>query len=74
MAHEPTAAGESQTLTASLRTYLCDTGFTFTGLAATEATPTITRAVADWAKASGWKRRWRRPWRHIDPPRLRPGG
>ncbi|MFG2234898.1 hypothetical protein ACGFNX_33740 [Streptomyces sp. NPDC048723] len=74
MAHEPSAAGKSETLAASLRAYLSETGFAFTGVTAQEATPAITRAVADWAKAAGWKCRWEAPMRYIEPPRLRPGG
>ncbi len=74
MAHNPTAAGESATLAASLRAYLSETGFAFTDVTATETTPAITRAVANWAKASGWKCRLEAPMRYIQPPRLRPGG
>ncbi|MEU4732019.1 hypothetical protein [Streptomyces sp. NPDC023588] len=49
MAHEPTGY-ESESLAASLRAYLSETGFAFTGLPAclpaTEATPAITRVSA----------------------------
>ncbi|MFD3720083.1 hypothetical protein [Streptomyces sp. NPDC058674] len=68
MPHEPTAY-ESENLAASLRAYLSETGFAFTGVTAKEATPAITRAVANWAKASGWKCRSEAPMRYIDPPR-----
>ncbi|MFF4498778.1 hypothetical protein [Streptomyces sp. NPDC001546] len=74
MADNPMAVGESKTLAASFRAYMSETGFAFTGLTAKEATPTITRAVADWANASGWKCRWEAPMRYIDPPRLQSGG
>lgn len=73
MDHEP-AACESESLAASLRTYLSQTGFAFTGMTAKEATPAITRAVADWAQASGWKCRWEEHMRYIDPPRAVGGG
>ncbi|MFF4583866.1 hypothetical protein ACFY15_36845 [Streptomyces sp. NPDC001373] len=74
MAHDPAAAGESETLAASLRAYLSETRFAFTGLTGKEATQTITRAVVDWAKASGWKCRSEASMRYIDPPRMQPGG
>ncbi|MDN3271183.1 hypothetical protein [Streptomyces sp. MA15] len=46
MAHEPTEVGESEILAVSLRTYLSETGFSFTGLTGKEVTRSITRAVA----------------------------
>ncbi|GHF27480.1 hypothetical protein GCM10010218_05560 [Streptomyces mashuensis] len=69
MAFEPTAAGESETLATALRAYLSKTRFTFTGLTGKETTRCITRAVAEWAKASGWRIRCEAPMRYIDPPR-----
>ncbi|UQW99172.1 hypothetical protein [Streptomyces sp. RerS4] len=68
MADEPTAY-ESEILAASLRAYLSETGFAFTSVTAAEATAAITRAVAEWAKASGWKCREEASMRYIDPPR-----
>ncbi|MFJ5026131.1 hypothetical protein [Streptomyces goshikiensis] len=68
MANEPTAY-ESEILAASLRAYLSETGFAFTSVTAAEATPAITRAVAGWAKASGWKCWEEASMRYIDPPR-----
>ncbi|WP_073791695.1 hypothetical protein [Streptomyces sp. CB01580] len=74
MAHEPTEAGESEILAISLRTYLRETGFSFTGLTGKEATRSITRAGAQWVGASGWRCRTEAQMRYIDPPRLKSGG
>lgn len=74
MAHEPTETGESESLAVSLRTYLSETGFSFTGLTGKEATQSITRAVAQWVGASGWRCRAEAQMRYIDPPRLKNGG
>lgn len=74
MAIEPTAAGESEVLAAALRAYLSATGFSFSHLSAKTATSCITRAVAEWGAASGWKVTGEAPIRYIDPPRLMPGG
>ena len=71
---EPTAADESETLATALRAHLSKTHFAFTGLTGTEATRCITRAVAAWAEASGWRSRWEAPMRYIDPPRSLNGG
>lgn len=74
MAFEPTVAGESEILAAALRAYLSETRFTFTGLTGKEATRCITRAVMEWAQASGWRVRSEAPMRYIDPPRELNGG
>ena len=74
MAFDPTAAGESEILAAALRAYLSETRFAFSGLTGKEATECITRAVAEWAMASGWRSRWEAPMRYIDPPRRMDGG
>jgi hypothetical protein len=74
MAFEPTTAGESEILAEALRTYLSATRFTFTGLTGKEATRCITRAVMEWAQASGWRVRSEAPMRYIDPPREVNGG
>jgi hypothetical protein len=74
MALEPTADGEAEILAAALRAHLSATHFTFTGLTGKEATRYITRAVAEWAHASGWRVRSEAPMRYIDPPRLQKGG
>ncbi|MFI1652740.1 hypothetical protein ACH4XT_38225 [Streptomyces avidinii] len=75
MAFEPTAAvRESETLAAALRAYLSETRFAFSGLTGKEATLCITRAVCEWAHASGWQARTEVPVRYIDPPRLMNGG
>ncbi|WP_371591690.1 hypothetical protein [Streptomyces virginiae] len=74
MTHDPTAACESETLAASLRSYLTETRFAFTSLTAKEATPAITHAVTAWAQASGWKAAPEATMRYIDPPRLQAGG
>lgn len=71
---EPTTGGESEQLATSLRTFLAETCFAFTGLTGAEATRRITRAVAQWSAASSWRTRWEAPMRYIDPPRLMPGG
>ncbi|MYT27187.1 hypothetical protein GTW69_44180 [Streptomyces sp. SID7760] len=67
-------AYESEILAASLRAYLAETGFGFIRVTAAQATPAVTRAVADWARASGWKCQAEASMRYIDPPRLQPGG
>ncbi|MFV0131840.1 hypothetical protein ACLGIH_00910 [Streptomyces sp. HMX87] len=69
MAHGPTEARESETLAVSLRTYLSETGFSFTGLTGKEATQVITRTVVQWVGASGWRCRTEAQMRYIDPPR-----
>lgn len=74
MALEPTAAGESEILATALRTYLSETRFSFASLTGKEATQCITRVVAEWAKASGWRIRWEAPIRYIEPPRALNGG
>ena len=74
MALESTAAGESEFLAAALHTHLSETHFSFAGLTGKEATLCITRAVAEWATASGWRCRWEAPMRYIDPPRPMSGG
>lgn len=74
MALEPTASGESEILAAALHAYLSTTRFSFTGLTGKEATQRITRAVAEWAHASGWRVRCEAPMRYIYPPRLMSGG
>ncbi|GAA2679737.1 hypothetical protein [Streptomyces lunalinharesii] len=74
MAHELTEIGESEILAASLRTYLFETGFSFSGLTGKEATRTITRAVVQWVGASGWRCRSEAQMRYIDPPVLQSGG
>ncbi|MDQ1019947.1 hypothetical protein [Streptomyces afghaniensis] len=74
MALEPTAAGESEILAAALRAYLSETCFSFTGLTGKAATLCLTRAVAEWATASGWRCRLEAPMRYIDPPRPMSGG
>ncbi|MQT05110.1 hypothetical protein FF041_34735 [Streptomyces jumonjinensis] len=71
---EPTATDEAETLATALHAYLSESGFSFAGLTGKEATQTITRAVAGWAAASGWKSRAEAPIRYIDPPRQMPGG
>ncbi|MFE2141535.1 hypothetical protein ACFXA3_07225 [Streptomyces sp. NPDC059456] len=70
MSHEPTAAIESETLATSLRAYLASAGFAFAGLTAADATAVITQAVADWAKASGWRVQREASMRYIDLPRM----
>ncbi|MGG7574088.1 hypothetical protein [Streptomyces sirii] len=74
MTLEPAAADESEILATALRAYLSETRFAFTGLTGKEATRRITRAVAEWAKASGWRSRREAPVRYIDPPRKQNGG
>lgn len=74
MAHEPAETGESETLAISLRTYLSETGFSFTGLNGKQATQAITRAVVQWVGASGWRCRSEAQMRYIEPPRLKNGG
>ncbi|MFI0742741.1 hypothetical protein ACH4PU_32365 [Streptomyces sp. NPDC021100] len=74
MAHEPTGDGESEILAVSLRTYLSEADFSFSGLTGKEATQSITRAVVRWVGASGWRCRTEAQMRYIDPPRLTSGG
>ncbi|MFF7183203.1 hypothetical protein [Streptomyces sp. NPDC008121] len=74
MAHEPAEAGESEILAVSLRTYLSEAGFAFTGLTGKEATQSSTRAVVQWVGASGWRCRTEAQMRYIEPPRLKHGG
>ncbi|MDQ8707575.1 hypothetical protein RCO28_34655 [Streptomyces sp. LHD-70] len=74
MAPEPTANGESEIFATALRAHLSETRFAFTGLTGKEATRSITRAVAEWSMASGWRTRCEAPMRYIDPPRLQTGG
>ncbi|WP_051966928.1 hypothetical protein [Kitasatospora mediocidica] len=74
MAIEPAVVGESETLAATLHTYLSQTHFTFAGLTGARATQCISVAVAQWARASGWRTRWEAPIRYIDPPREQRGG
>lgn len=52
---EPTAADESEILATAIRAYLAQTRFAFTGLTGKKATLRITRVVAEWARASGWR-------------------
>ncbi len=74
MVHELALAGESGVLAAALRSHLIETRFGFDGLTGKEATRSITCAVAQWARASGWRSRWEAPMRYIDPPRELHGG
>lgn len=74
MAHEPMEAGESESLAVSIRAYLSETGFSFSGLTGKEATQAITRAVVQWVGASGWRCRSEAQMRYIDPPVLKGGG
>ncbi|MFI8794209.1 hypothetical protein [Streptomyces sp. NPDC055105] len=74
MALETTAVGESEALAAALRAYLVEIRFSFSGLTGKEATLCVTRAVAQWATASGWRSRREAPMRYIAPPREQSGG
>ncbi|MET7305037.1 hypothetical protein [Embleya sp. NPDC005575] len=60
MTLKSTAIGESENLSVALRAHLSETRFAFTGLTGEEATRRITRAVAGWAKESGWRSKGRR--------------